>query len=547
MTRLLKIVVPIVILAVGVLGLGALLSTKPQIETKPPEPVLPLVRVITVERQDVPLVVRAQGMVRPRTETTLVSQVSAEVVSVSPSFEVGGFFERGETLVELDKRDYKLAVESAKAQVAQAELRLAEQLAEAQVAQQEWRELGVGEPEPLALREPQIAEARAALAAAEADLRLAQLSLDRTVIRAPFGGRLAEKSVDIGQYVSHGQPIATLHAIDYAEVRLPVPHQELRFLDVPLGFRDGEAREPEPFVALTSDFTGRETTWPARIVRTEGEVDDKTRMIYLVARVVDPYGRNGDSGRPPFAVGLFVEAEIAGKTVHDAVLLPREALRNGEDKVLIVDEEDRLRYREVEVMRIQGEEAVIGGASFGTGERVCVSPLDIVVDGMRVRTVNVARPKASAPMAPPSTQDVDKAPVPESTPEALSRPAAGDSIDPEAEGTESPSAVPARLLRVELRNVGEVTVAEAIVEGDFNYSYFRLPDPQRLVVDLKGVVSTTRDPTIEVSEGPVARIRVSQNRLQPTQVSRIVFDLEHSVNPVVERSESGLTMTLEQQ
>jgi len=428
MTRFLKIVVPIVILAIGVLGFGTLISTKPEVETVQPEPVLPLVRVITVERQDVKLFVHTQGTVRPRTETALVSQVSAEVVSVSPSFEVGGFFERGEVLVELDARDYELVVERVKAQVAQAELRLAEQLAEARVAQDEWRELGVGEPEPLALREPQTAEARATLAAAEADLRMARLNLERTVIRAPFGGRLAEKAVDVGQYVSHGQPVATVHSIDYAEVRLPIPHQELRFLDVPLSYRDGGSPGPEPFVALTSNFTGRETTWPARIVRTEGEVDERTRMIYLVARVNDPYGRKGDSGRPPFAVGLFVEAEIAGKTVHDAVLLPREALRNGEGRVLIVDQEDRLRYRDVEVVRLQGEEAVIDGRSFGTGERVCVSPLDVVVDGMRVRTV-VERPQAAAPLVPPSTSEEGELPAPETVPEAVDsavgEPAAG--------------------------------------------------------------------------------------------------------------------------
>jgi len=544
MTRPLKIVVPIVILAAGVLGFGALLSTKPEVESTQPEPVLPLVRVITVERQDVPLVVRAQGTVRPRTETTLVSQVSAEVVSVSPSFEVGGFFGRNDVLVELDDRDYQLVVEKAKAQVAQAELRLTEQLAEARVAQDEWRELGVGEPEPLALREPQIAEARAVLAAAKADLQRARLDLDRTVIRAPFGGRLAEKAVDVGQYVSHGQPLATVHAIDYAEVRLPIPHQELRFLDVPVGYRDSDASGPEPFVALTSNFTGRETTWPARIVRTEGEVDDKTRMIYLVARVIDPYGRNGDSTRPPFAVGLFVDAEIAGKVVHDAVLLPREALRDGEDRVLIVDEGDRLRYREVEVVRLQGEEAVIEGGSFGTGERVCISPLEVVVDGMRVRTLDVERPRTAAPRVAPPPAEADELPVGEAEAERSESPPAS----PEAGGigdAGDSSDIPARLLRVELLST-DPTVVEVVVDRAFEYSYYRLPDPERLVVDLKGVVSTTREPRIEVGQGPVTRIRVGQNRLEPRKVSRIVFDLERSIKPIVERSESGLTVTLQE-
>ncbi len=548
MTRLLKIVLPIVILAAGVLATAALISSKPEVETVQPEPVLPLVRVITVERQDVPLVVRTQGTVRPWTETTLVSQVAAEVVAVSPSFEVGGFFERGEVLVELDARDYELTVVGSKAQVAQAELRLAEQLAEARVARDEWRDLGVGEPEPLALREPQIAEARAALAGAEADLRKARLSLERTLIRAPFSGRLHEKVVDVGQYVSHAQPVATVHAIDYAEVRLPIPHQQLRFLDVPLSYRNGGDSGPEPFVALTSSFTGRETVWPARIVRTEGEIDDRTRMIYLVARVIDPYGRNGDSGRPPFVVGLFVEAEIAGKTVHDAVLLPREALRNGEDKVLVVDEEDRLRFRDVEVVRLQGEEAVIDGRSFGTGERVCVSPLDVVVDGMRVRTVDVERPKAAAPL----TEEAGELPFAETAAPTIEEVFEQMPVEPtpaeigEIDVPRMTSDAPARLLLVDLQSAGELTVVEVVVDGAFEYSQFRLREPERVVVDLEGVVSTTPKSTLAVGHGPVAQIRVGQNQMEPVPISRLVFDLDRFVPPTIERSDSGLTVTFQQ-
>ena len=271
---------PPAILLVGVFGTIALMRSKPRVEKEEPEVIPPLVRVLSVQQQDVSLAVKAEGTVLPRTETSLAAQVAAAVVAVAPSFEVGGFFKRGEVLVTLDARDYEVAIERMKAQVAQARLRLVQEEAEAQVAAQEWRDLGDVEPDPLVLREPQVAEARAALAAAEAELHKAQLDLERTRIEAPFAGRIRSKQVDLGQYLTPGQPVATIHAIDYAEVRLPVPDHELAALDLPLAYRDSEALAG-PDVTLSANFRGERYHWPATIVRTEGELDARSRMHYL--------------------------------------------------------------------------------------------------------------------------------------------------------------------------------------------------------------------------------------------------------------------------
>ncbi len=390
MKRLLRSLVPLGILVAGVLITGALMGSKRKAERQEVEVIPPLVRVIEVEKRDVSLTVNAEGTVLPRTETTLAAQVAAQVVAVAPVFEVGGFFDRGQILVSLDERDFEVAVERTQAEVARARLRLLQEEAEARVAAEEWEELGEAEnvsPETraLVLREPQLAEARAVLAAAEAELRKAQLDLERTRIRAPFAGRVRGKQVDVGQYLTPGQAVATIHATDYAEVRLPVPDHELAFLDLPWVFRG--ARTPAgPEVTLAATLRGQPQSWPARIVRTEGELDSRSRMHYLVARVEDPYRRRGGDAGPPLVVGTFVKAEIAGRQVQEAVVLPRAALR-GEGQVLVVDDQEQLRLRSVEILRL-GAESVILGGGLESGERVCVSALDVAVDGMKVRVAS---------------------------------------------------------------------------------------------------------------------------------------------------------------
>lgn len=398
-----KAIIPIAILLVGALATRALISSRPQVETREVEPLAPLVRVLEVERQDLAFDVDAQGTVLPRTETTLIAQVAGVVIRTASSFETGGFFTQGETLIELDPRDYEVAVRRARAQVAQARLQVVQQEAEAEVAIEEWQELGEGEPSALVTRQPQVAQAQAALEAAEAELEKAELDLERTHIRAPFDGRIRSKRVDLGQFLAPGTPLATIHATDYAEIRLPVADDQLAYLDLPFAYRGGKgAAGPE--VTLRARF-GREThSWQGRIVRTEGELDSRTRMLNLVARVEDPYvapkGRKrndeaspDDPSRPPLVVGMFVEAEIEGRPAEDVAVLPRSALlADGDDyQVLVVDGDSRLRFRDVEVVRLEGERAIVGDGLAG-GETVCVSALDVATDGMKVRVAAAGEP-----------------------------------------------------------------------------------------------------------------------------------------------------------
>ncbi len=379
----LKIILPLTVLTVALTATMKMITNRPLVETRLPEIPFPVVKVLEVRHQRLHFRVRTQGTVVPRTESALVPEVAGRIVYVSPSLAAGGFFEEGSTLLEIDATDYQLAVIQAKAQITQAQLALEMEESQATVALKEWKSLGEGEAPALLRRVPQLAHAKAILASANATLAQAKRNLEKTQIKAVFDGRIRQKNVDIGQFVTAGVPVATLYAIDYAEVRLPLPDEELAYLNLPLRYRSDGMEQQGPKVILRARFGKRKHTWTGRIVRTEGAIDPQTRMIHAIAQVADPYGRGKDPQRPPLAVGMFVETEILGKWASGVVLLPRAALRD-EDRVLVVDSEERLRFRPVQVLRAERDRVVISDG-LNEGERVSLTSLENVVDGMKVR------------------------------------------------------------------------------------------------------------------------------------------------------------------
>ncbi len=381
--RLVRALVPVAILAVGVLGVVILALTAPEVEPDAPEVIAPLVRVVSAEPGAYRFSVHTQGTVVPRTESELIPQVDGEVVWVSPALVSGGSFEAGEPLLRIERADYEVDLESARATAARTESELARSRKELD-RQRRLAAKNVASQSRIDDAENEFRVAEAARREARARVERARRDLERTEIRAPFEGRVREERVDVGQFVTRGSPIATLYAVDYAEVRLPLPDRELAFLDLSLGGRASDPAAPAPEVRLRADFAGQTHVWTGQLVRTEGEIDPQSRMVNAVARVEAPY--DSDGGRAPLAVGLFVEAEIAGRRIEDAVVLPRAALREGE-RVMVV-EDDRLRFRDVEVLRVDREQVVIA-AGLEAGERVCVSPLPGAVDGMTVRQAEI--------------------------------------------------------------------------------------------------------------------------------------------------------------
>lgn len=377
-----KLWMPLAVLAAGVLGAVVLVATGPEPQTMAPRLAVPLVRTVSVDAREVQLSITTHGTVAPRTESELVPEIAGRVVWVSPALASGGFFEEGDPLLRIEPADYEVSLERARAQreraasedtLARKELARQEQLAEREVA-------SASRLDDARNREK---VARASLREASASLRQAERDLDRTELRAPYAGRVREENVDVGQFVNRGVSVARIYAVDYAEVRLPIRDEELAFIDLPTGGAPDEGARPE--VVLRARYAGADREWRGRIVRTEGEIDPQSRMVHVVARVEDPYGRDGRAGRPPFPVGLFVDAEILGRRAVDVVVLPRGALRDG-DRVLVVDDEDRLRFRDVSVMRRGRSEAYID-RGLEPGERVCVTSLETPVEGMQVRPV----------------------------------------------------------------------------------------------------------------------------------------------------------------
>jgi RND family efflux transporter MFP subunit len=380
---LLKVLLPVVTLAVASTWAWKIFNDRPVVETRPPEIPVPVIRVVPVKLQTLRLKVMSQGTVAPRTQTTLIPEIAGRVLEVSPSLADGGFFEAGGQLLRIDATDYHLQVVQAESQIAQAQLSLETEEAQAEVARKEWESLGEGEARPLLRRVPQIARAKAALSSAQAALAQAQRNLEKTRIAAPFAGRVLRKNVDIGQYVTPGTPVATIYSVDHAEIRLPLPDEELAYVDLPLSYRGDGSEKRQPVVLLRAEFGQRQHSWTGRIVRTDGTIDPQTRMIHAIAQVADPYGRGPDPDRPPLAVGMFVEAEIQGHRLENVVTLPRAALR-GEDQVLVVDSESRLRFRDVNVVRLEREQVIID-LGLEEGELVSLATLATVVDGMKVQ------------------------------------------------------------------------------------------------------------------------------------------------------------------
>lgn len=383
MNKLFKIIAPIVVLSATVFVIQALVAAKPQPEKKAEEPRRVSLYVDQVQSKEVTLSVSTQGVVKPKTSVDLVSRVSGHVVSVSDQFAEGAEFEPNTTLIKIDDADYKLEVVRAEAQVAEAKVAVERELANSKIKQKQWSyKHKNAQPTDFALNKPQVAEARAKLKAAEANLKQAQLNVQRTNIRIPFKGYVGNREVSVGQYVSNGTNLGQVFSTDTVEVRLPLTDIQLAELNLPMGYVADDVHQA-PVVNFSAKVGQNQSVWQGRIVRTSAAVDEKTRLIYAVAQVVDPYGKGSDGG-VPMAVGLFVHAEIEGVNSQQAMMLPRLALRN-KDQVYVVNDE-RLEIRTVTVLSTTPEFVYVS-EGLEPGEKVVTSAITTAVDGMQVKTL----------------------------------------------------------------------------------------------------------------------------------------------------------------
>lgn len=376
MTLILKIAAPVVILASGFAGARWLNETAPQVPPQVPETVIPLVEILPVQSAPQTLEVQGNGEVRAARHVQLVAEVSARVNWVAPELETGDFVRSGAPLLRFDRTDYELALASAEARLAQSMAALQLEEAEAEIARADWAEHGEGPPPALVAREPQLARAQADVRAAQAAVDAALRDLARCEVRAPFDARVESRLVTVASFVGPGQALCQLADSAAAEVTVPVRLADLAHLELSLG------ADPRALtVALDAQVAGAPASWTGEVVRTGASLDPLNRMASLIVRVDAPY-----AGKTPLIPGTFVHARIQGRLVPSLHRIPRSALRD-DSTVLILDAQNQLEIRSVEVLQRTGSEALID-AGLRDGDQLILTPLVTIVPGMTLRTAS---------------------------------------------------------------------------------------------------------------------------------------------------------------
>ncbi len=387
-----KTALPLLILATALAIMVLLFAMRPAAKKSPRSAKPVLVETLTAHAGAHQVWLESQGAVTPLRQSTLTARVSGTVIETAPFFLRGGFFHKGDVLLRLDPTDMQVALTRAEASLASRKAQLAAELAKAEQARRDWQAGGKGKPSPLVLRQPYVDEARAAVKAAEADLAQARANLERTVIRAPYDGLVLEKNVDLGQFVNMGVTLGRIAATDVAEVRLPLTESELAMLPL-------EQDHPTRPVAIRLRLQQGEQRLErmAFLHRTEAVADDKTRVIYAVARVEDPYLRRTDSTGDLLRFGSFVRALLPGKTFPQSFELPRHVL-DIEGRLPVVDEQMRLQLRPVHVVaEYRGKILIDQGLR--DGEAIVLTPIPAAVEGMALRLAAPDGESAAMPAA----------------------------------------------------------------------------------------------------------------------------------------------------
>ncbi len=384
-----KVVLPIVIIGVAIGAAALLVNTPTQVDVISPD-IQPIsVRVMRAQLESANLTVNSQGKVQSAQRVNLSSPLAGVVDWVSPALESGGFVSANAVLMRLDSSDYAAAVARSRASVQQAE-------AEALHSETDHTRMvtlahqGLASQAQLqdALRSMSVTAAR--LADANVSLQQAELDLQRTEIRAPLNAVIETRDVEVGQYINRAQTVAILFGADEVEVRVPLAIRQLGYLDVPLGMRGELAPDRAPDVVLTGMYGGREHKWHGKLVRVEASIDASSNSVQSIIRVQQPASSGQDTWSDreetiPLPIGLFVEAEIVGRRVDKLIALPRSVIRNN-NQVLVVDAENKMHLRTVEIFRLEDERVLISGGLLA-GEVICISPIQAVYDGMLVQPV----------------------------------------------------------------------------------------------------------------------------------------------------------------
>ena len=385
----------IVIIAIGI-AIMLYISRPEQEKQVLPETPLSL-DAYSVFGETVTMSIQSQGMVQASTETLLAAEVQGRIIEVGKNFVAGAQVSRGEILLKIDDLNYRTAVIRAEAALAQAKTQLAEERGRADVALRDWsrhqkNNSRSDEAKQLALREPQITEAVANLNAAKADLEQAREQLKRTDIIAPYDGLVRSRLVDLGQHVSLGMDLGLYFSTAKAEVRLPIAEHKLALLEM-------ERQDSSPSkIILSIDSPQSSQQWLAELSRAESVIDERNRMLYLVAEILDSYQLKSSGKKPPLRVGSFVSAKIIGKKIDNVFRVPQAVIQS-DNSVWIINKSGQLQRREINIIMTDGDYAFISKGLYDN-DKIASGYIDPSVSG---RKVNIAQLIKLTPLSPQAT------------------------------------------------------------------------------------------------------------------------------------------------
>ncbi len=346
-----------------------------------------VVETKTMAPQDYQVVIESFGTVKPRTQSSLVTQVSGQILYISPNFREGGTFKKGELLVKLDNRDYQAEVKIARAAVFSASQALAEEKARSKQALTDWNRLANGEqPTDLVLRKPQLEAAKASLMSAQAQLEVKEIALERSQIIAPFNGRLLTKNVDMGQVVSTNTELASIYATDYVEIRLPINNNDLSLMTLPEAYNAADIIG----VVFNSSLVGNQQ-WQGEVIRSEAAIDNSSQQLYVVAQINEPFNVN-DQQPIPIKIGQYLTANIEGNIIKDALVVPNNTIYQG--SYVYVVEEGKLFRKDINILWQNNDEAIID-KGLNAGEELVITSLGQVSSGTKVGILGDTKPKDS--------------------------------------------------------------------------------------------------------------------------------------------------------
>lgn len=362
------------ILVVTVLGIIFLVINKRVAKEEVKQRVVPAVEVVEVTAADHAVKISTQGVVESARETRLAAEVGGRVMEISPSFKRGGVVKKGERLVQIDPADYRSALAAAVVRRAEAELALELEKARVEQAQLDWAKLGSGSDplNALVLREPYLVAAEASAASAVEAAAKARRDVERTEILAPFDAGLRSANAEVGAVVAPGTMVAELYASGDLEVRLPLSLEDFGFL---ARAADGKVTGE---IVLKGKIGTDEYTWKAEMARVDPEISRETLSAHVAVKVLPTEG----STFPLPPVGLFVNAEIAGKTLDDVKEIPRRALIEG-NRAILVMADNKIAFRDLTIPRLTRETALVSGG-LEAGDRVVLTRLSAPIAGMEV-------------------------------------------------------------------------------------------------------------------------------------------------------------------